>query len=227
MPRQIVLIVTALLIAACGSSLGSENVTGGASTTVAADGDAGSTDSGGSEGDGTSPDGQSAPVEIVGPSLTPTEEVGLIDDPGVDPVLGSTAPAFTGSDFDGGSVTIGPDGRPKVVYFLAHWCGHCQDEVRTITDLVAGGSLPEGLDVYAVTIAVRDDQPNYPPSAWLSDFPGAVMRDSVDNQAASAAAVSGIPYALYLDGEHRIRARSVGSLDADAIAEQWDRLVTG
>lgn len=223
MPRRVVVMVAVLLFAACGSEDTGDPAGAGPTTAVGESEPTGST---APENPEASPD-QTAPVQVDGTPLTPTEEVGLIDDPELDPVLGSIAPVFIGTDYAGETVTIGPDGRPKVVYFLAHWCGHCQDEVRTINDLVAGGSLPEGLDLYAVSIAVRDDQPNYPPSAWLAGFPAAVMRDSVDSEAASAAGVSGIPYALYLDGDHRVLARSVGSLGADAIAGQWARLVTG
>ncbi|MBT8241271.1 MAG: hypothetical protein KJN63_08600, partial [Acidimicrobiia bacterium] len=58
-------------------------------------------------------------------------------------------------------------------------------------------------------------------------FPGTVMRDSASNTAAEAAGVSGIPYTLYLDGENRITARSIGSLTTDQIVERWNALAAG
>ncbi len=213
MRRRSVLVALSILIVSCGSASnegGSAGATAKPEATTSAP--------------GVSDDGQSAPVEIDGTSLDPIDGGGVFDDPAIDPVVGSVAPVLQGTGFDGDDVVIGPDGRPKVVYFLAHWCSHCQDEVRAITELVADGAQPDGVDIYAVAIAVRDDQPNYPPSAWLADFPGAVMRDSVDNEAASAAGVSGIPYALYLDGDHLVLARSVGSLSSAAIADRWARL---
>lgn len=146
---------------------------------------------------------------------------GHLGDPDADPAIGVTAPTLSGTDFDDSPVSIAADGRPKAVYFLAHWCSHCQTEVEVITDLVAEGRQPANIDVYAVAIAVRDDQPNYPPSEWLEEFPGSVMRDSVADDAAMAVGVSGIPYALYLDGQNTIMARSVGSLSAEQIERLW------
>lgn len=213
MRRRSVLATLSLLVASCGSPSNDEITAGATAETEAPTSAADASD-----------DGESAPVEVDGTSLNPIDGGGVFDDPAIDPVVGSVAPTLQGTGFDGDDVVIEPDGRPKVVYFLAHWCGHCQDEVRAITELVADGAQPDGIDIYAVAIAARDDQPNYPPSAWLADFPGTVMRDSADNDAASAAGVSGIPYALYLDGEHRVLARSVGSLTSAAIADQWARL---
>lgn len=145
----------------------------------------------------------------------------------LDPAIGTKAPAITGTNFNGDEVTIAADGRPKAVYYLAHWCSHCQAEVELIMQLAADGMQPAGMDIYAVAIAVSDERPNYPPSVWLENFPGTVMRDSDSNTAAEAAGVSGIPYTLYLDGENRITARSIGSLTTDQIVERWNALASG
>jgi thiol-disulfide isomerase/thioredoxin len=168
---------------------------------------------------------ETGPVMVAGDSLPSTEDGGIASDPTSDAAIGAVAPTLSGTNFNGSEVTIGPDGRAKVVYFLAHWCSHCQAEVRLINELVADGKQPPEVDLYAVAIAVRDDADNYPPSAWLSTFPGTVMRDSSDNDGAIASGVSGIPYAIYLDGESTVMSRSVGSLSADQILAQWRSLV--
>lgn len=166
-------------------------------------------------------------MSVTGASVAPGGSSGVFTDPILDPAVGTKAPAITGTNFNGGEVTVGADGRPKAVYYLAHWCSHCQAEVELIMELVADGMQPDGMDIYAVAIAVSEERPNYPPSAWLQNFPGTVMRDSGSNTAAEAAGVSGIPYALYLDGENRITARSIGSLTADQTVERWNTLASG
>lgn len=166
-------------------------------------------------------------VSVTGASVVLGGSGGVFTDALLDPAIGTKAPAITGTNFNGGEVTIGADGRPKAVYFLAHWCSHCQAEVELIMELVADGMQPDGMDIYAVAIAVSEERPNYPPSAWLQNFPGTVMRDSEANTAGEAAGVSGIPYALYLDGENKITARSIGSLTADQTVERWNALAPG
>jgi len=168
---------------------------------------------------------ETAPVVVSGAALGSVEGGGIVDSPELDPSIGTVAPTLTGTNFQGEEVSIGPDGRPKAVYFLAHWCPHCQDEVELLKELITAGELPDGIDIYGVTIAVREDADNYPPSAWMADFPGAVMRDTLENEAAMAAGVSGIPYVLYLDGENRLLSRSVGSLDKAQILAQWRSLL--
>ncbi len=168
---------------------------------------------------------ETAPVTITGEPLVGLEGGGIVDTPELDPANGTVAPTLEGTNFQGETVTIGPDGRPKAVYFLAHWCPHCQDEVTLLKQLIEAGDKPEGIDIYGVTIAVRDDADNYPPSAWMADFPGVVMRDTLENDAAIASGVSGIPYVLYLDGENRLLSRSIGSLTEDQVLSQWRSLL--
>jgi thiol-disulfide isomerase/thioredoxin len=204
-------ITLVLLAAACGGSSAAEP----ASPTALAPTEAADTRDGQETG----------PVQATGEPLPNTEEGGILNDAASDPAIGKIAPVLTGTSFNGTEVTIGPDGRAKVVYFLAHWCGHCQTEVKLIEELASAGKQPDEVDLYAIAIATREDADNYPPSAWLSDFPGTVMRDSSENEAGIASGVSGIPYALYLDGENRVMSRSVGSISDDQMLSQWTSLV--
>lgn len=214
-PITIVLLV---LAAACGGSSSGASSDDGSETTAVTGGAT-------TEASTTLDGEETAPVEVTGEALPSTEEPGILTDPNIDPAIGKIAPTLKGTNFNGTEVTIGPDGRPKVVYFLAHWCGHCQTEVEVITDLVADGKQPGEIDLYAVAIAVRDDADNYPPSAWLADFPGTVMRDTAESDGAIASGVSGIPYALYLDGDNTVLSRSIGSLPEAQVLSQWSSLV--
>lgn len=166
---------------------------------------------------------ETAAVTTEGEPLTRLPEDVRVSDETSDPDFGQVAPTLTGTGFDGGEVTIGADGSPKVVYFLAHWCSHCQAEVPLVQQLIEDGRVPEGLDIYGVSTAVDSGQGNYPPSAWLDreGFGPTVVRDDADSSGYVAFGGGGFPYVVYLDGENRVVARSSGSLDADTIEQLW------
>ncbi len=219
--RTLFLILAALtLTAACGSSSSASE--SAEETTTTEPGETTTTTA-----VQTSDGAETAPVTVSGAALPQLEGGGVFSDEADDPAIGSVAPTLTGTNFNGSEVSIGPDGRAKVVYFLAHWCPHCQDEVNLINELVADGVQPSEIDLYAVTIAVDETRPNYPPSEWLENFPGTVMRDSAENEAGLASGISGIPYTLYLDGENNLIARSVGSLEKDQVLNLWNVVASG
>jgi thiol-disulfide isomerase/thioredoxin len=169
-------------------------------------------------------------VTIDGDGLTPLPEGVGVTDPATDAEAGNPAPTLTGTGFDdGGEVTIGADGRAKAVYFLAHWCPHCQAELPLVQELIEEGQVPEGLDVYAVSTAVDDTLSNYPPGVWLAreGFERPVIRDDAASSAYAAYGGSGFPYVVYLDGENQVVARSAGELGKDAIAAMWALTVDG
>ncbi|MCP4225189.1 MAG: hypothetical protein GY773_17770, partial [Actinomycetia bacterium] len=89
---------------------------------------------------------QTADVEIDGDSLPPIPDGVIgITSAANDSAVGSIVPTLTGTDFEDNEITIEADGRPKVIYFLAHWCQHCQAEVPVVQELIDEGSQPEGL----------------------------------------------------------------------------------
>lgn len=174
-------------------------------------------------------DEQTAAVEINGASLAVMPEGVNIGTATNDPVVGSTAPSLTATDFEGKEITIGADGRPKAVYFLAHWCPHCQAEVGLVQELIDNGSLPDGIDLYAVSTAVDEGRGNYPPQSWLLDegFQPITVRDDGGSSAFTAFGGSGFPYVVYLDGENQLLARSAGQLDAETIMNLWAETTAG
>ncbi|MGF1600116.1 MAG: TlpA family protein disulfide reductase [Acidimicrobiales bacterium] len=164
---------------------------------------------------------QAADVEIDGDPLAPMSGSGVGAD---DPAVGAIAPTLVGTDFDGTEVRIEPDGRPKVVYFLAHWCSHCQVEVPLVVELIDEGSQPENLDIYAVSTALNQSPLNFPPETWLEreGFQPPVIRDTETSSALAAYGSGGFPYAVYLDGDNRVLTRSAGELGKDTIASLWE-----
>ncbi|MEM8925789.1 MAG: TlpA disulfide reductase family protein [Actinomycetota bacterium] len=167
---------------------------------------------------------QTAPAEIDGetlPHLPNSVAVGTADN---DPAFGTAAPTMVGTDFDGTEVRIEADGRPKAVYFVAHWCPHCQREVPILQQLIAEGSAPDGLDLYVVSTAVDEGSPNFPPQTWLDaeGIEASIMRDDAGNSAFIAFGGAGFPYAVYLDGDNNVVSRTVGQVAPDAITQLWE-----
>lgn len=166
---------------------------------------------------------QVADVTISGTPLSPLPAGLSITDPSTDPMAGQLAPTITGTNFDGDAVTIEPDGRAKAIYFVAHWCPHCREEVPVLRDLIAGDRLPGDVDVYAVSTAVDAGAANYPPQRWLSGegFDQPTVRDNARSEAFAVFGGTGYPYAVYLDAEHRVVARSAGQVGPDALESLW------
>ena len=143
-----------------------------------------------------------------------------------DPAVGDEMPTLTGSSFDGTPVTIDNNGRPKVIFFLAHWCPHCQNEVPVIVEYLEDEGEPEGIDLFAVSTSVDENRPNFPPSAWLDseDWPAPVLADSERGAAAEAFGVSGFPFFVAVDADGRVVGRHAGPLGREALAELIESL---
>jgi thiol-disulfide isomerase/thioredoxin len=159
---------------------------------------------------------ENRPVTVTGELLPPYE------DPAADPALGTPAPVLDGASFDGTPIGIGPNERPTLVVFLAHWCPHCNDEIPRLVQLEDEGRLPDDLDVVAVSTAVAPDRPNYPPSEWLVDkeWVWPAMADSELLDAANAYGLSGFPFITMLDADGKVAARWSGESDTDTLEQQ-------
>ena len=149
---------------------------------------------------------QNRPVQVGG------EPLAVLEETGADQAVGRTAPELRGASFDGTPVTVTRDGTPKAVVFLAHWCPHCQEEVPVLVRWLGNGRLPPGVELYAVSTAVRPELAGYPPSAWLREagWPAPVLADDPQGSAATAFGLSGFPFFVLLDGQGKVAARASG-----------------
>lgn len=194
-------------------------------TLAACGGDDGSTSDGGAESGGGI---QTAPVEVTGDPLPPLPRFESDEQIPQDAAVGTPAPVLAGVNFDGDPVVIdaATDG-PAMVVFLAHWCPHCNNEIPEINQLRDEGRIPDGLDVIAVSTAVRSDAPNYPPSEWLVEkdwtYPvlvdGEAESDQLPPPAAGAYGLTSFPFVTLVDGDGNVAARWAGERGADQIAE--------
>ncbi|HKY75365.1 MAG TPA: TlpA disulfide reductase family protein [Acidimicrobiia bacterium] len=155
------------------------------------------------------------PVTVAGTAL-PEFEPG-----GADSAVGQTIPEVKGQSFDGSPVTIGNDGRSKLIVFVAHWCPHCQKEIPLLADWLESNSLPGGVDLYTVSTGVTDKRPNYPPSKWLKKegWTAKTLADSAEQQAADAFGLSAFPYFVAVDGSGKVVARTSGEITTGQFAE--------
>ena len=127
---------------------------------------------------------------------------------------------MSGESFDGSAITIGgPTDNATMLVFLAHWCPHCNDEIPELLALEEAGSLPDDLDIIAVSTAVAEDRDNYPPSEWLDEkgWPWPAMADDEDLTAINAFGGTAFPFTTILDEEGEVLARRGGSAPADVI----------
>jgi thiol-disulfide isomerase/thioredoxin len=174
---------------------------------------------GGSQDGGTA---QTYPVAVTGETLPPFPTAGS------DPAVGMQAPTLTGTSLEGQPVTIDPGstGSPTAIWFIAHWCPHCQAEVPRIVSLDDAGSLPTDVDIFAVSTGVDPSAPNYPPSAWLEDV-GWPFPDMADDDAGTAGVAYGLgsfPYLVLIDADGNVVARHAGELGEDGIVQAMDAL---
>jgi thiol-disulfide isomerase/thioredoxin len=161
---------------------------------------------------------ENRPVEVAGDPLPGLDATGAAD-----AAIGTPLPVVDGATFDGNAVTIGgsTDG-PTMYVFLAHWCPHCNDEIPELIELRNRGGIPEDMDVVAVSTAVDNSAPNYPPSEWIidmewpSEWP--VMADSAESTTFVVNGGGGFPYLMIVDADGNLLARDSGTKSAEELA---------
>ena len=186
---------------------------------------------GGGDGDNAATDGGNADPATTGTVTVSGNPLPQFTDTAGDPAVGMTLPTLEGHDQSGAPMTIGADGRPTMIMFVAHWCPHCQREVPVVQQWVDDGRLPEGVDLVSVSTAIDPNRPNYPPDAWLADegWTAPVLVDA-DNSAAQAVGLSAYPFFVAIDGNGTVVLRTTGELTTDqldAIASTLAQPATG
>lgn len=162
-------------------------------------------------------------VEVEGTSLPQFEP------PQPDPAIGEVVPTVRGVDWNGNAVAIEPDGRPKVVVFLAHWCQFCQQEVPVLQNWIDGGGEPDDVDLYAVTIMSSSTRVLWPPQDWLEDEGWTVptLMDSQAREVELAYGARATPYYMVLDGENRNIGRMSGVIGVSGFEALIESARTG
>ncbi|MDH5242562.1 MAG: TlpA family protein disulfide reductase [Chloroflexota bacterium] len=151
-------------------------------------------------------------VSSADPTVT-GQSLPLFDQSVGDPAVGQVIPTVQGSDFNGQSVSIDLDGRPKVLLFLAHWCSHCQAEVPAVQDWLDAGRGPTDVDLISVATSNDPGAPNYPPDAWLEreGWTVPVIVDS-NGSVAPAYGLSAFPFWVFVGADGQVTGRLTGEL---------------
>lgn len=153
------------------------------------------------------------------------EDLPFFDSASADPAVGQVAPTVTGNDWNDNQYTIGPSDNAKIVVMLAHWCPHCQAEIPVINQWVADGGLPEGVELYGVTVLTNRlrDGSTWPPGEWLDDsgWTTPTIMDDEGGSVVQAYGLTSTPTYVVLgpDNENLGRlAGQIGTSGLDALA---------
>lgn len=176
-------------------------------------------------------DGEAFPVSVSGAALPQYPGPGETD-----PAVGEPAPVLTGKNFAGETVSIpADDGKAKAIFFVAHWCPHCRNEVPRLAEWLQTHELPAGVEIAFVSTRVQEQgtTENYPPSAWLAENGFAdnpTIADEKDaNPAYQAYGAGGLPYVVYLDKANNVVLRTTGEYgdDPELYTPIFDALAQG
>jgi cytochrome c biogenesis protein CcmG/thiol:disulfide interchange protein DsbE len=162
---------------------------------------------------------ETRPVSVSG---TPLPEMPA-DSSAADPAVGMVIPSVTGESFDGTPVAIAPEGKAKVIIFLAHWCPHCQAEVPRLVAWMQEKSLPANVEVVSVSTAVKPGASNYPPSRWIDreGWKVPILADDENNSVGKAFGVQGYPTFVVASADGKVIGRSAGEISM----QQWEGML--
>lgn len=159
------------------------------------------------------------------PEILPPYTAGMPDGS-----IGQTIPTVSGSSLlTGEPMTIGPNGKAKVIIFLAHWCPHCQKEVPRIAEHLKENPLPDDVELVSVSTSVMDNAPNYTPQRWLEkeEWPVPTLADSSLGIASQAFGQAGFPFFLVVDADGAVVARTSGEKSNSQFDEMVEAARTG
>jgi thiol-disulfide isomerase/thioredoxin len=184
---------------------------------------------GGDDKSDATKDGESAPVTVTGDTLPRFSSDAQNDSPG------GPAPVLQGKNFAGEDVTIpADDGKAKAIFFVAHWCPHCQREIPNLAEWLQNNELPDNVEIAFVSTRVMESgtTANYPPSEWLAanGFAGypTIADTKDDNPAYAAYGAGGLPYVVFLDADNNVVLRTAGELgDSSVYTDIFDALSKG
>jgi thiol-disulfide isomerase/thioredoxin len=149
------------------------------------------------------------------------EDLPSLESGAADPAVGLPAPTVSGADWNGNQITIGADGRAKIIVMLAHWCSHCQAEVPVIQDWIDSGGLPDGVDLYGTTVLtdrLRDGS-TWPPQDWLEGegWTSPTIMDDEQNSIVNAYGMKGTPTYVLLGPDNENLGRVSGEIGVSGL----------
>jgi thiol-disulfide isomerase/thioredoxin len=164
-------------------------------------------------------------VTVTGDTLPPFTNVDG------DGAVGMTMPEITAPVLGAGNrITFADTGKPRVLIFLAHWCPHCQADVRAITQwLDDGNEFPAGVDIQSLSFRVDPGRGNYPVSTWLRDegWPYTTLVDDESGTLDQSLGAGGTPFYIFINADGTIAGRIGGELGPDTLDTMLTELEAG
>lgn len=130
--------------------------------------------------------------------------------------VGEPAPLFVASDLDGQPVALADlKGKPVLLNFWASWCDPCRREFPLLKEVHAAG------DVVVLGVVFRDSRDN---AKEFMDEQDARWASAVDPKRLISDAYGvymkpGLPVTVAIDAEGVVRAKEIGELRRDRLAE--------
>jgi cytochrome c biogenesis protein CcmG/thiol:disulfide interchange protein DsbE len=136
--------------------------------------------------------------------------------------VGTVAPDFTGTDVDGGHVTLSSlRGHPVVLTFFASWCYDCQQEMPALERIQTDD--PDHLHVVGVNYQdIAEDSRSFVRRLGVT-FP-AVVEDEGANPIATRYDVHEMPDTVFIDANGVVRERAWGPMTASELRADVARI---
>lgn len=221
-PMVVLALVAGLGIGlAVGMLIGGKNDSGQAATTTGATSTTGPATTAAWQPE----DAYGAGVTVDGNALPP------YNSEAADTAIGLPMPPLAGTDFAGNTVSIGADGRAKLIVALAHWCPYCNNEVPILNEWYAAG-IPDGVDVIALHVYADPTRPHFPPAAWVEEvgFSLPLIADDESRTLVRTLGIPAVPFWLLVSADGTVMERATGQVGADVldgIVEALAATVTG
>ncbi len=136
-------------------------------------------------------------------------------------LMGTTAPDFTLTTFDGKTVRLsGQRGHPVVINFWASWCPPCRAEAAALGK-VAQAESAAGRAVF-IGINVRDEGDNA--RRFLSDFSVPYANGPDPGNVEVAYQGIGIPYTVFVAPDGTVARAWIGPLDEQRLTTIIDEI---
>lgn len=134
----------------------------------------------------------------------------------LEPAANMEAPIISGTGLNGEQISTESE-NPKILLFLAHWCSHCQQEVKEIQKWIDENGNPDPIEIYSVLTSINSTQPNYPPDKWLESekWSSPSFIDNDQDGVAKHFGIKGFPFWVLVDHHGKIITRLSGSYTAE------------
>lgn len=171
-----------------------------------------------------------APVSIEGEALPqpgqPAQDATAQSLFESDTAVGKIVPTIKGKGFDGQEHVIGKGaGKPQAIAVVAHWCHFCQEEVKAAKTWMTDGTVPDGIELIALTTQNSPQRPNWPADKWFEkeQWPGLSVYDAPLEDGKSPGGdtlgVVSFPTWIFTDGDGKVVGRVSGAIGAEAFKE--------